>query len=120
MSSLRAAPVIAVFLACVPAPTLAQSLDQGFHQNAADPLNGGSSLFAKKITDRARLKPFRRRERAPSTTSFPGRWSRLGHQEPKDRCAKQGHRCNTQKYHRATKTHSHQTKECSAERSADT
>jgi len=91
MSSLRAAPVIAVFLACVPAPTLAQSLDQGFHQNAADPLNGGSSLFAKKITDRARLKPFRRRERAPSTTSFPGRWSRLGHQEPKDRCAKQGH-----------------------------
>ena len=58
MSSLRAAPVIVVFLACVPAPTLAQSLDQGFHQNAADPLNGSSSLFAKKITDRVKLKPW--------------------------------------------------------------
>ena len=51
MSSLRAAPVIAVFLACVPAPTLAQSLDQGFHQNAAEPLNGGR-------TDRVKLKPW--------------------------------------------------------------
>ena len=58
MSSLRVAPVIAVFLAWVPAPTLAQSLDQGFHQNAADPLNGSSSLFAKKITDRVKLKPW--------------------------------------------------------------
>ena len=28
MSNLRAAPVMAVFLACIPAPTLAQSLDQ--------------------------------------------------------------------------------------------
>ena len=61
MSSLRVAPVIAVFLAWVPAPTLAQSLDQGFHhklstefrgpQNAAEPLNGGR-------TDRVKLKPW--------------------------------------------------------------
>jgi hypothetical protein len=68
MSSLRVAPVIAVFLACVPTPTLAQSLDQAFHhklstefrgaQNAAEPLNGGSSLFAKKVTDRVKLKPW--------------------------------------------------------------
>src|SRR5262249_9420236 len=50
---------------------------------------------------------------------FPRRWSCLGHQEPKDRRAKQAHRRNTQKCCRAAKTHSHQAKECGAERSAD-
>src|SRR6516162_5383527 len=50
---------------------------------------------------------------------FPRRWSCLWHQEPKDRRAKQAHRRNTQKYCRAAKTHSHQAKECSAQRSAD-
>jgi hypothetical protein len=57
-SGLRLAPVIAVFLACVSAPTLAQSLDQGFHyklstdsrsvQNAAGLLDGATSCSSKK------------------------------------------------------------------------
>src|SRR5262249_58574327 len=50
---------------------------------------------------------------------FPRRWSCLWHQEPKDRRAKQAHRRNTQKCCRAAKTHSHQAKERSAQRSAD-
>jgi hypothetical protein len=68
MSNLRVAPVIAVFLACVPAPTLAQSLDQAFHyklstesrgaQNAPGPLSGGTNLFVEKITERVKLKPW--------------------------------------------------------------
>ena len=62
MSSLRAAPVIAVFLACVPAPTLAQSLDQDYHyklstgsrspQNAAGQLDDGNKLFVERVTER--------------------------------------------------------------------
>src|SRR5262249_7188708 len=50
---------------------------------------------------------------------FPRRGSCLGHQEPKDRRAKQAHRRNTQKCCRAAKTHSYQAKECGAERSTD-
>jgi hypothetical protein len=49
MSNLRVAPVIAVFLACVPAPTLAQSLDQAFHYKLST---------IEKITERAKLKPW--------------------------------------------------------------
>jgi len=50
---------------------------------------------------------------------FPRRWPCLGHQEPKNRRAKQAHRRNTQKCCRAAKAHNHQPKECGAERSTD-
>src|SRR6516162_10065640 len=36
--------------------------------------------------------------------SFPNRWSRLVHQEPKDRCTKQGHCRHTQKRCSVAKT----------------
>jgi hypothetical protein len=68
MSGLRLAPVIAVFLACVPAPTLAQTLDQGYHyrlstdsrsaQNAAGLLDGGNKLFGERVTERVKPKPW--------------------------------------------------------------
>ena len=69
ISNLRAASVMAVFLACIPAPTLAQSLDLGFHynlstefrgaQNAPGPLNGGTNLFVERVTEHVKLKPGR-------------------------------------------------------------
>ena len=62
MNGLRLAPVIALFLACVPAPTLAQSLDQDYHyklstgsrspQNAAGQLDDGNKLFVERVTER--------------------------------------------------------------------
>jgi hypothetical protein len=68
ISNLRAASVMAVFLACIPAPTLAQSLDLGFHynlstefrgaQNAPGPLNGGTNLFVERVTEHVKLKPW--------------------------------------------------------------
>jgi hypothetical protein len=68
MSNLRAALVMAVFLACIPAPTLAQSLELGFHynlstefrgaQNAPGPLNGGTNLFVERVTEHVKLKPW--------------------------------------------------------------
>ena len=69
ISSLRAAPVIAVFLVCIPVPTLAQSLDQGFHhnlgtefrsaRNAPGSLNGDTNLFIERVTtERVKLKPW--------------------------------------------------------------
>jgi hypothetical protein len=68
-NGLRLAPVIAVFLACVSTPTLAQSLDQGFHynklstdsrsvQNAAGLLGGGNKLFIEKVAERVKPKPW--------------------------------------------------------------
>ena len=68
ISNLRAASVMAVFLACIPAPTSAQSLDLGFHynlstefrgaQNAPGPLNGGTNLFVERVTEHVKLKPW--------------------------------------------------------------
>ena len=68
IGNLRAASVMAVFLACIPAPTLAQSLDLGFHynlstefrgaQNAPGPLNGGTNLFVERVTEHVKLKPW--------------------------------------------------------------
>ena len=68
ISNLRAASVMAVFLACIPAPTLAQSLDLGFHynlstefrgaQNAPGPLNGGTNLSVERVTEHVKLKPW--------------------------------------------------------------
>ena len=68
ISNLRAAPVMAVLLACTPAPTLAQSLDLGVHynlrtefrgaQNAPGPLNGGTNLFVERVTEHVKLKPW--------------------------------------------------------------
>jgi hypothetical protein len=68
MNGLRLAPVIALFLACVPAPTLAQSLDQDYHyklstgsrspQNAAGQLDDGNKLFVERVTERVKPKPW--------------------------------------------------------------
>jgi hypothetical protein len=68
ISNLRAASVMSVFLACIPAPTLAQSLELGFHynlstefrgaQNAPGPLNGGTNLFVGRVTEHVKLKPW--------------------------------------------------------------
>jgi SPOR domain len=65
MSGLRLAPVIAVFLACVPAPTLAQSLEQGYHyrlstdsQSVQNSAGGGTNLLVERVIERGTLKPW--------------------------------------------------------------
>ena len=64
MNGLRLAPVIALFLACVPAPTLAQSLDQDYHYKLSTAsrsvglLGGDNKLFVERVTERVNPKPW--------------------------------------------------------------
>ena len=51
-----------------------------------------ASAFVRSCATRRPVKLLQRTASAASrdNKSFPNRWSRLGHQEPKDRCTKQG------------------------------
>ena len=68
MISLRLAPVIALFVASVPAPTSAQSLDQNFHhklstesrdaQSASELVDGGNRQFVERAPEHVKPKPW--------------------------------------------------------------